>query len=57
MKFSIAERRDMVTKDGVCSIREQCEMVSIHRSGFYYVPQGVSELNLDLILLIEGYFL
>ena len=57
MRFSIAERRDMVSKDGVYSIQEQCEMVSIHRSGFYYVPQGVSGLNLELMRLIDAYFL
>ncbi len=57
MKFSIAERRDMVTKDSVCSIQEQCEMVGIHRSGFYYVPQGISVVNLEFMRLIDVYFL
>ena len=57
MKFSIAERRDMVSKDGICSIAEQCGMLSIHRSGFYYIPQGVSDVNLELMRLIDVYFI
>lgn len=57
MKFSIAERRDMVSKGGMCSIQEQCEMLSIHRSGFYYVPQGLSAVNLEIMRLVDVYFM
>jgi putative transposase len=57
MNFGIAERRDMVTKDDVCTIQDQCDMLSIHRSGFYYVPQDVSGLNLELMRLIDRYFM
>ena len=47
----------MVIKDPDFNITEQCMMLGIHRSGFYYVPQGESELNLDLMTLIDKYFL
>lgn len=47
----------MVVKDGAFSVTEQCKMLGIHRSGFYYVPQGESGLNLDLMKLIDRYFL
>ncbi len=57
VKYGIAERRAMVDKNDPLSIREQCDMVSIHRSGFYYRPQGESPLNLDIMRLIEAYFL
>lgn len=57
MKCSIAERRAMVTKDGKISIQEQCELLSIHRSGFYYIPQGESAVNIEIMRLIDAYFL
>lgn len=57
MKCCIAERRLMVIKSKEFSITEQCIMLSIHRSGFYYAPAGESELNLELMSLIDKYFL
>lgn len=57
MKYSVSERRMMVSKVPEFSIGEQCEMLSIHRSGFYYKPQGESDLNLELMTLIDAYFL
>jgi putative transposase len=35
----------------------QCRLLSISRSSFYYEPQGESELNLALMLLIDKQFL
>jgi putative transposase len=32
-------------------------MVSTHRSGFYYRPQGESALNLEIMRLIDAYFM
>jgi putative transposase len=57
MNHSMSERRAMVVPDGIMSIEEQCALVSIHRSGFYYQPQGESELNLEIMRLIDEYFL
>ena len=57
MNHSVLERRAMVVPDEAMSIEEQCAMVSIHRSGFYYQPQGESELNLEMMRLIDEYFL
>lgn len=57
MKYNIAERRAMVSKNDPLSISEQCELVSVHRSGFYYKPQGESTLNHDIMRLIDAYFL
>ncbi len=38
-------------------IGKQCRLLSISRSSFYYEPQGESELNLALMLLIDKQFL
>jgi putative transposase len=35
----------------------QCRLLSISRSSFYYEPQGESEMNLALMLLIDKQFL
>ena len=47
----------MVVKNKDFSITEQCIMLSIHRSGFYYDPAEESELNMELMSLIDKYFL
>ncbi|MDI9849561.1 IS3 family transposase [Rhodoblastus sp. 17X3] len=39
------------------SIGIQCRLLSISRSSFYYEPQGETELNLALMLLIDKQFL
>jgi hypothetical protein len=39
------------------SVGAQCRLLSISRSSFYYTPQGETEMNLDLILLIDKQFL
>lgn len=39
------------------SVRTQYRMISIARSSFYCAPQGDTELNRDLMLLIDKQFL
>ena len=39
------------------SIGQQCALLSIPRSSFYYTPQGETELNLSLMRLIDLQFL
>jgi putative transposase len=36
------------------SIGQQCKLLSIARSSFYYKPRGETEQNLDLMRLIDG---
>ena len=43
----------MVTKKSKLSVRDQCEMLRISRSGYYYEPQVESEENLRLMGLID----
>lgn len=39
------------------SIGKQCKLLSISRSSFYYEPKGESEMNLDLMRVIDKQFL
>jgi len=38
-------------------ISKQCKLLSISRSSFYYEPKGESEMNLDLMRVIDKQFL
>jgi putative transposase len=46
----------MISK-GQLSILKQCELLQIHRSGFYYKPKEESELNLELMRLMDEHYL
>ena len=41
----------------VLSVGAQCRLLSISRSSFYYEPQGETEMNLALMVLIDKQFL
>ena len=52
------EKRKVVSKDHPkLSIMRQCELLQIHRSGFYYQPKGESDLNLAIMRLIDEHYL
>ena len=38
------------------SVGMQCRLLSLPRSSFYYEPQGETEMNLALMLLIDKQF-
>lgn len=58
MKTSTKERRAIVGKaHKKLSIRRQCQLLNIHRSGYYYTPATESELNLELMELIDKQYL
>ena len=46
----------MISK-GQLSLVQQCMLLSIHRSGLYYKPKGESELNLELMRLMDEHYL
>lgn len=55
---SIKEKRSMVDRsDCGLSIAKQCRLLGIHRSGLYYQPREASELNLELMRLIDEHYL
>ena len=39
------------------SVGKQCALLSISRSSFYYEPKGETEMNLDLMRVIDKQFL
>jgi putative transposase len=48
------ERRECVQPNHPeLSIRRQCDLLSIHRSGLYYEPRKESDLKLELMRLID----
>lgn len=54
----LTERKGMIEKDHCeLSVVQQCDMLTIHRSGLYYTPLPESEDNLAIMrLLDEQYF-
>jgi len=54
MKEDAKQRKRHVDKAGKLSVVRQCELLEIHRSGVYYRPKGESDLNLELMRLIDG---
>ncbi len=53
MKQTPQQRRQHVDKAHKLSIVRQCKLLSIHRSGLYYKPVGESDLNLELMRLLD----
>ena len=48
----------MISKDhSNLSLVKQCKLLQIHRSGLYYKPKGESELNLELMRLMDQHYL
>lgn len=53
MSHTRDERRLMADRSQPVPLTRQCELLDIHRSGLYYKPCGESELNLELMRLID----
>jgi len=51
------KRQKVVRAHPRLSLKEQCNILSIHRSGLYYKPKGESLLNLRLMAAIDRQFL
>ncbi len=47
----------MVSRDRDLSVRRQCKLLSLVRSGFYYSPKGESAENLKFMVIIDKQFL
>ena len=51
-------RRQMLDKDNPnISITRQCELLGIHKNGFYYKPTLETEFNLTLMRLLDEQYL
>lgn len=56
--MSTTQKRQKVVKSHPrLSLKKQCDLLEIHRSGIYYKPKGESKLNLELMKKIDFYFL
>lgn len=51
------QRREFVEPNHRLSIRQQCEVLNIHRSGLYYVPKGEKQENLEIMRLMDEHYL
>ena len=51
------QRRGCIGRSSSLSIRSQCKLLSLHRSGYYYQPVGESEENLVLMKRMDELFL
>ncbi|UOY06155.1 IS3 family transposase [Muricauda sp. SCSIO 64092] len=53
MSKFVKARRGLVQREHVLSGVHQCELLDIHRSGLYYASKGETQLNLQLMRLID----
>lgn len=54
--LDLAYKRSLIETDEQLSIVRQCELLGLHRSGYYYEPIGESSFNLELMDLIDKQF-
>jgi putative transposase len=53
----VNERRELIDPENLSSIRNQCALLGIHRSGLGYQPLGESKENLAIMRLMDAYYL
>lgn len=51
------DRLIIVDSEHVMSIRRQCEILSVKRSGLYYKPQGEGKDNLEIMRIMDEHYL
>ena len=51
------QRRELIDPAHKLSVRKQCEVVSVHRSGLYYSPQGEKKENLEIMRMMDEHYL
>jgi putative transposase len=47
----------MINTDSKLSVKAQCDLLGLHRSGLYYQPTGQTEENLRLMRLLDQRYL
>jgi putative transposase len=53
----VKQCRELIDSKSSLSIRRQCELLSIHKSGLYYKPKGEKPENLELMRLMDEHYL
>ena len=55
---TLRQKRELVDRSNISiSLHRQCDLLGIHKSGIYYKPKAASELNLELMRLIDEHYL
>lgn len=49
--------RELIDTEHSLSIRKQCELLSIHRSSYYYTPRGEKQENLEIMRIMDEHYL
>ncbi len=49
--------RKLVDKEHDLSLRRQCELLTVHRSGLYYKPCGEKQENLEIMRIMDEHYL
>lgn len=53
----MSELRKLVDTEHGMSVRQQCDLLEIHRSGLYYKPCGEKPENLEIMRLMDEHYL
>jgi putative transposase len=53
----MSQCRDLIDNQHSLSIRRQCDLLSVHKSGLYYKPKGEKPENLELMRLMDENYL
>lgn len=53
----MSQKQSLIVADGHLSIRQQCELLGLSRSAYYYKPVGESSENLALMRVIDELYL
>jgi len=51
------QRRNLVDNQHILSVRRQCDLLSINRSGLYYKPKGEKQENLEIMRMMDEHYL
>jgi putative transposase len=51
------QRRNHIDNHHDLSIRKQCELLTVHRSGLYYAPKGEKPENLEIMRIMDEHYL
>jgi len=53
----VSELRKLIDAEHKLSVRRQCELLTIHRSGLYYKPCGEKPENLEIMRIMDEHYL
>lgn len=51
------EQRELIDDQHVLSVRRQCDLLNLHRSGLYYKPVGEKPENLEIMRLMDEHYI